>query len=98
MKQSVLFADSARGIYIPQHFAESIDPTQWRYIDSDDLSTLRAGPDSEFYWEAWDSVLNNAESVDGGILHQDGDLWIIYVNAARAVTGKRKFIVSEAHT
>ena len=82
-KQSILFADSARGIYVPQHFAESIDPTQWRYIDSDDLNTLRAGPSHPDYWDAWDSVLDNAESNDGGVLHQDGDLWVIYVDSAR---------------
>lgn len=83
IKQSVLFADSARGIYIPQHFAESIDVEKWKYVTTEDLDILRAGPDHDDYWEAWDCVLNDAETTDGGVLHQDGDLWLIYADAAR---------------
>ena len=82
-KPAILFADSAIGIYIPQCFAESHNPSQWKDIDADDLATLLQGPETEFYWDAWDSVLNNAETLDGGVLYQNGDLWVIWPDQAR---------------
>ena len=82
IKQAVLFADSARGIYIPQHFAESYNSEQWQAIDQSDLDILLSGPESESYWDVWDDVLNNAETVCGGVLHQDGDLWIVWTQLA----------------
>lgn len=72
-----------RGVYIPQHFAEGfkIGEGGWQGIDADDLETLEEGPEAEYYWEAWDSVLNKAYFVDeNGLkwtLMQDGDLWAI---------------------
>jgi hypothetical protein len=77
-----LFLDGNRGIYIPQNFAESIDPADWTGIDAGDLDVLKAGPDHESYWDAWQSVLDYAESKDGAVLHQDGDLWVIYRDRA----------------
>lgn len=74
---SNLFLDSNRGIYIPQHFAEMIDPQDWTGIDVEDLEVLKTGPDHESYWDAWQSVLDFAETKDGRVLHQDGDLWIV---------------------
>ena len=48
-------------------------------IDTSDLAACQDGPDNDWYWEAWDNILNNAEHTDSqGItwrLHQDGDLW-----------------------
>ena len=82
IKISELFADSARGIYIPQHFAESYATEKWKYIDADDIQILLVGPNHQFYWDAWDSVLNNAETICGGVLHQDGDLWVVWPQLA----------------
>ena len=82
IKQAVLYADSARGIYIPQHFAESYNTEQWQVIAQADLDILLSGPDTESYWDVWDDVLNNAETVCGGVLHQDGDLWIVWTQLA----------------
>lgn len=76
------FLDSARGVYIPRDFAEIIDPQDWTGIDPQDLQTLKSGPDSEFYWDAWQSVLDYAESKDGWTLHQDGDLWLVQFDKA----------------
>ena len=58
---------------------------------SDDHETdLMKGPDFDFYWETWESVLNNA------ILHhpkngecylfQDGDLWIVPKESCNVVS------------
>lgn len=71
------FLDSARGVYIPQNFAEAIDVKDWTGIKAEDLDVLLAGPDHESYWDAWTDVLDRAETLDGRVLHQDGDLWLI---------------------
>lgn len=78
------FLDSARGIYIPQKFAEFIDPADWTGIDAGDLDVLRAGPDAEDYWDAWQSVLDYAETKDGAVLHtgESGDLFLVYRDRA----------------
>jgi hypothetical protein len=78
VKQAELFADSARGIYIPQHFAESANREKFKYIDKEQWGILESGPEADHYWDAWDEVLNNAETDCGGVLHQDGDLWIVW--------------------
>lgn len=72
-----LFLDSSRGVYIPQSFAEQINPKDWTGIDTEDLDVLRKGPEHEFYWDAWASVLDYAETKDGRVLWQDGDLWLV---------------------
>jgi hypothetical protein len=71
------FLDSSRGVYIPRDFASCIDLTDWTGIKTEDLEVLRAGPDHEFYWEVWTDVLDSAETRDGRVLHQDGDLWLV---------------------
>lgn len=81
-KSAVLYADSNRGQFIPQFFAQSLAPEMWQGVDSEQIKTLLAGPDNESYWETWESVLDYAETVDGGKLHQDGDLWVIYADSA----------------
>ena len=82
-KSAVLLAIDAMGVYIPQSFADAIDPTFWRYIKESDLDTLKAGPEFLSYWEAWIDVLDNAETLDGRVLWQDNDLWVIDANTAR---------------
>ena len=72
-----LFLDGNRGVYIPQHFAEAIDVKDWTGIKAEDLDVLRAGPEHESYWDAWQDVLDHAETLDGRVLHQDGDLWLV---------------------
>ena len=87
--ESILYADSARGIYIPQYFAESVNRYSiagWsKWIN--DLDELIKGPeDCEYYWEIWDDMLGNMTLHDNftGIdygLYQDGDLWLVPVDA-----------------
>jgi hypothetical protein len=94
-ENSVLYADSNRGIYIPQHFAESIkrdcvtglSEADWRCLEAGPPGSIFAdGEGCEWYWETWDRVLNNAviTEPDTGnkyALYQDGDLWLIPVDA-----------------
>ena len=79
---SWLYADSSRGIYIPQIFAQSIKRGCVAGVSAEDWAALEAGPDCEAYWDVWDGVLNDAELTDptsGQVftLFQDGDLWCI---------------------
>ena len=86
-ENAICYADSARGIYIPQYFAESVN----RYTISNwsswinDLDALCEGPDNEFYWDIWDDILNRLTLTDSGsgieyCLYQDGDLWLVPIN------------------
>ena len=76
VKQAELFADSARGIYIPQHFAESANIGMRRFwnIEPEQWSILESGPKhSEEYWSTWDEVLSDAETDCGGVLGKSVD-------------------------
>ena len=67
----ILYADGARGQYIPQHFAESVKRDLVRGIDLADLDYLARGPNSieathdepahdpEHYWDTWIDVCDN---------------------------------------
>ena len=76
-----LFADSNRGVYIPQHFAESVMRECVQGVSNEQWTILESGPDHEWYWNEWDMVLNNARMTDRNgrkwFLYQDGDLWLI---------------------
>ena len=73
-----LLVDSHHGQYIPQAFAETVRRELFGdSISADDFEIIAAGPDAEFYWDAWDSILNSAETKDGVTLWQDGDLWAV---------------------
>ena len=79
--ESYLLFDSNRGQYIPQNFAEEIDRGCVYHVTDEDWATLEAGPgpENEWYWEAWENVLNNALILDGSnvyVLEQDGDVWL----------------------
>ena len=86
----LLFSD-ASGQYIPQRFANEIRRECIRGADPADLACLEAGPteDNEWYWEAWDCVLQTVELVvprkddpsvvDVYYLWQDGDCWAVPV-------------------
>lgn len=78
-----LYADSARGIYIPQYFAESVYRTKCDTPD-EDLDLLAQGPEQDDYWDIWSDVLDSCVLTDSdGIewtLHQDGDLWLVPAN------------------
>tara|TARA_R110000851_G_scaffold163685_1_gene307678 strand:+ start:1866 stop:2594 length:729 start_codon:yes stop_codon:yes gene_type:complete len=81
-KQSILYASDSRGIFIPQYFAESYDSDMWEPISVEAMTILKEGPESEQYWDTWQEVLDSAETIDGGILHQDGDLWVVWAQLA----------------
>lgn len=81
-----LFLDDARGIYIPQNFAEIVKREFVEGVSEEQWAILEAGPEHEWYWDAWDEVLNSAvltnpTTEERFTLYQDGILWLIPENA-----------------
>jgi hypothetical protein len=73
-----LLVDSRHGQYIPQIFAETVRRELFGdSISAEDFEIIAAGPDADHYWDAWDAILNSAETEDGVSLWQDGDLWAV---------------------
>ena len=72
-----LIADNHHGIYIPQIIAES-GLLSVGGIDAESVEILLSGPDHEWYWETWDTVLNNFRTEKGEILHigECGDVFL----------------------
>jgi hypothetical protein len=85
LSNAILYADSSRGVYIPQFFAESINRECVSGISEGhwhDITLDPYGFYSETVWDAWNHVLDSATITDPatGIeygLYQDGDLWIV---------------------
>lgn len=72
-----LLLSDARGVYIPRDFIEGFDLSLWSGI-SEEKKEECMNPNSEYYWWAWDSILDNATFTENGNtwrLMQDGDLW-----------------------
>lgn len=88
---SILYLSDARGIYIPQNFAEQTFRHCVTGVTDDDWRILLAGPDHEWYWEAWENFCNNAtvtspESGKQYRIYQDGDCWLIPIEPETAET------------
>jgi hypothetical protein len=88
MKPDVtLWLSDARGVYIPRDFAASFVDRDKNVtgVSKEDWTCLETGPtpENEWYWEAWQSVCDNAKVTDenGAIytVYQDGDCWLIPV-------------------
>lgn len=86
VKTAEIILSDRRGVYIPQNFAEGfiIGEGGWQGIDQEDLECVKLGPYAEgndWYWEAWDSIMNNAYLIDSDglkwTLFQDGDLYVV---------------------
>lgn len=83
LENSILIISDTHGVYIPQRFAESFEFEELGLSEAfrSDYEALVAGPDFEWYWNAWDAILDNAVISDPNDkkyrLHQDGELWAI---------------------
>lgn len=81
LSNAMLYADSNRGQYIPQFFAQTIIRELVHGVSDTQWQTLCNGPSDEWYWETWNEVECNAEidlpNGTKGFLWQDGDLWIV---------------------
>jgi hypothetical protein len=67
--RSIELISGAAGRYQPQEFITGYDPSKgWHIpISDEDMESLKAGPDDEWYWDAWNNLLNVAEYT-----HEDG--------------------------
>ena len=79
---AVHYLDSARGVYIPQNFAEIVKRDCVANVTDEEWAILEAGPDHEWYWDTWNAVEGKAVLTDPTTheqftLYQDGDLWLI---------------------
>ena len=78
---AILYASDRHGIYIPQYFAESVNRGNLSGVSDEDMAILLAGPDQEYYWDAWCDVCDHATLTDSNgvtyCLYQDGDLWLV---------------------
>ena len=81
LTRAELFADGARGIYIPQFFAQSVKRALVRGVSQYEWDVLEAGHEHDAYWDVWTNVLDNATldhpNLGRCTLHQDGDLWVV---------------------
>lgn len=77
----ILFADSSRGVTIPQHWLESINPDYWDTVTPWAREAISAGPENDDYWHAWEQVMESqhVKDVHGNewTLYMDGDLWLV---------------------
>ena len=64
--------DGGYGVYAPQVFIEKYQ-SRLHGVDVDDIISLLNGPEDEWYWEAWENVLDN-----GVLEDDDGNKWRIY--------------------
>jgi hypothetical protein len=78
-KIEILLNDT-RGVYIPRDFVQGFDMEAWHITDQDMINDLQE-PENEWYWESWESLMNNAYFVDSeGMtwrLYQEGDLFAL---------------------
>ena len=69
--QIILAAE--RGQYIPKNFHDEFIPEDWGINPNTWAWQSTADPDHEDYWEAWDTILCDAEYID-----ENGDTWVLY--------------------
>lgn len=83
---ALLYLSDSRGVFIPQAFCEQTKRECVRGVADADWQTCLAGPDGEWYWEAWESILGGAivTAPDTGqtyCVYQDGDCWLLLCDA-----------------
>jgi len=76
-----LVLDGNRGVYVPHEFGRIVKAgMSWEGHDPESIETLLEGPEAEYYWEAWQDVIDNVTFVDSKGNHwylwQDGDLFM----------------------
>ena len=84
LKIEALLLDGNRGVYIPQIFLESYGHLfDLSSISEEDLQSIKNGVDDEYYWQAWESILDNATLKEDSnkFLSQDDDLWLVSINS-----------------
>ena len=80
----VLLADSHHGIYIPQLVVQQYlehPMWDWSKVSKEDIDSVLAGHDNEWYWEAWDDIMCEVKVVDEDgteyMIMYNEDLWLV---------------------
>ena len=80
----VLLADSHHGVYIPQLVVQQYlehPMWDWSKVSKEDIDSVLAGPDNEWYWEAWENIENEVKVVDEDgteyMIMYNEDLWLV---------------------
>lgn len=80
-----IVCDSHHGQYLPQVYATNCaEFLEAGGITKEYIKTLQDGPDCEWYWETWETMINNFKiKVDGKTftLYQDGDLFLVALDS-----------------
>ena len=82
MENVKCIVDGTNGVFVPMVFAQTVNRALLSGVDAETLDYLAKEESVEDvdFWDAWDSVLNNARITHNGKiyhLHQDGDLFAI---------------------
>ena len=72
-----LLLSDAHGIYIPQLYCQGISKSEAKELSMDwwAVETCQHGPDEEFYWDAWQSILDSAEITEPSTLKEEESVW-----------------------
>jgi len=86
-RYAILAVDGHAGIYGPQECVQAYR-TNFITAATDDLDTVEAGPNEEFYWEAWENLVADAKlDIDGhlweGVPGDSGDIWLVRIDRPR---------------
>ena len=82
MQNVECIVNGAHGVYVPRVFAQTVNRGAMSGVSVETLEYLAKDEsvEDDWFWEEWDSVLNNARITHNGKiyhLHQDGDLFAI---------------------
>jgi len=80
----ILLADSHHGVYIPQFTVKdhlNHPAWDWSEVSQDDVQAVLAGPDGDWYWEAWENIMGTVIVTDDqgtryNIMYNE-DLWLV---------------------
>ncbi len=79
-----LVVDGHHGVYAPQFFVEMYED-DLTGVDREDVKTVLAGPDEEWYWEAWDNIerdgLVKVGRKEYTIYQHEGDIFLVDYDA-----------------
>lgn len=79
---SRLLLSDSHGIYIPQLFSQGLakEDAEEMSLSWEDVLICQRGPDEEFYWDAWQSILDSAEITEPATLKEEESVWRLIQN------------------
>lgn len=79
---SRLLLSDSHGVYIPQLYCQSLseEDAKEMSVSYEDVLTCQSGPDEEFYWDAWQGILDSAEITEPATLKEEEIVWRLIQN------------------